>query len=179
MFAGARTRGGAATRLAPGLRTVARSAGCTLAKQAMFSPRNSVALPIGERTRDLCSTTSGPRRATRAGLAGRNGEWYISQWARRMAQDLERRYVDSPCTTTMSHAVDRSDRHTIDAGDAVLLPHLPEERRTVAFAIKDDQEAAEMRSAASLCIWASTDAVRTMWKRKVPPYGPSRSLWWR
>ena len=32
-----------------------------------------------------------------------------------------------------------------DAGDAMLLPHLSEERRTVPFAIEDDHEAAEIR----------------------------------
>src|SRR5881409_41558 len=31
-----------------------------------------------------------------------------------------------------------------DAGDPMLLPHLPEESRTVAFAIENDHEAAEI-----------------------------------
>jgi len=46
-----------------------------------------------------------------------------------------------------------------DAGNAVVLPHLAKESRTVAFAIEDDHEAAEIRVGLELFVGRLTGNV--------------------
>jgi len=58
-----------------------------------------------------------------------------------------------------------------DAGNAVVLPHLAEKRRTVAFAIEDDHEAAEIRVGLQLFVGRLTGNVFQQTRHDVAAQG--------